>query len=56
MIATAVDEFGGLDILHNNAAATQREVMFNDLAIVDIDAQLFMKVLRVNVLGYALGA
>jgi NAD(P)-dependent dehydrogenase (short-subunit alcohol dehydrogenase family) len=56
MIAAAVDEFGGLDILHNNAAATQPEVLFNDLAIVDIDAELFMTVLRVNVVGYALGA
>jgi NAD(P)-dependent dehydrogenase (short-subunit alcohol dehydrogenase family) len=56
MIAAAVDEFGGLDILHNNAAATQREVMFNDRTIEDIDAELFMTVLRVNVVGYALGA
>jgi NAD(P)-dependent dehydrogenase (short-subunit alcohol dehydrogenase family) len=56
MIAAAVDEFGGLDILHNNAAATQPEVMFNDRAIVDIDAELFMTVLRVNLVGYALGA
>lgn len=56
MIAAAVDEFGGLDILHNNAAATHREVMLNDLAVVDIDAELLMTVLRVNVVGYALGA
>lgn len=56
MIAAAVSEFGGLDILHNNAAATQPEVMFNDRSIVDADAEIFMTVLRVNVVGYLLGA
>jgi NAD(P)-dependent dehydrogenase (short-subunit alcohol dehydrogenase family) len=54
MIATAAEAFGGLDILHNNAAATSPDIVRRDTDVVDIDAELFMTILRVNVLGYAL--
>jgi NAD(P)-dependent dehydrogenase (short-subunit alcohol dehydrogenase family) len=56
MIEVAVSTFGGLDILHNNAAATSPDVVLRDTDVVDIDADLFMHIMRINVLGYALGA
>jgi NAD(P)-dependent dehydrogenase (short-subunit alcohol dehydrogenase family) len=56
MVATAVREFGGLDILHSNAALQSPEVMARDLAITDIDADLWDRVMRVNLRGYVLGA
>ena len=56
MIGAAVDEFGGIDVLHSNAAAVQSEVLTQDTNIVDLDAELFMVVLRTNVVGCALGA
>lgn len=56
MVATAVREFGGLDILHNNAALVSPEVMGRDLAITDIDAEMWDRVFRVNLRGYVLGA
>lgn len=56
MVETAVREFGGLDILHNNAALLNPEVMSRDMAITDIDADVWDRVFRVNMLGVALGA
>ncbi|MGX2992782.1 glucose 1-dehydrogenase [Streptomyces sp. JNUCC 64] len=56
MTDTAVDAFGGLDILHNNAALLSPDVLGRDRQITDIDGELFARVLRVNVLGYTLAA
>jgi NAD(P)-dependent dehydrogenase (short-subunit alcohol dehydrogenase family) len=56
MVQIAVREFGGLDILYNNAALLAPEVMARDAAITDIDADLLARVLRVNVSGSLLGA
>lgn len=56
MVATAVRKFGGLDILHNNAALVSPEAMGRDAAITDIDAEIWDRVLRVNLRGYVLGA
>ena len=56
MVDTAVREFGGLDILHNNAALTGAEAGSHDMAIIDLDAEVFARVLRVNLAGYALAA
>jgi NAD(P)-dependent dehydrogenase (short-subunit alcohol dehydrogenase family) len=56
MVGAALDEFGGLDVLHNNAAAVQSEVLTHDTSIVDLDPELFMLTLRINVVGCALGA
>jgi NAD(P)-dependent dehydrogenase (short-subunit alcohol dehydrogenase family) len=56
MIGAAVNEFGGLDFLHNNAALLSPEVISRDLAIVDFDGELFAEVLQVNVTGYLLSA
>jgi NAD(P)-dependent dehydrogenase (short-subunit alcohol dehydrogenase family) len=56
MVAAAVAEYGGLDVLHNNAAAVQSDVLTHDTNIVDLDPELFMLTLRTNVVGCALGA
>jgi NAD(P)-dependent dehydrogenase (short-subunit alcohol dehydrogenase family) len=56
MVAAAVEEFGRLDILHNNAAATSVDVIGRDLGWTEFDPALFERVLRVNLVGYALGA
>jgi NAD(P)-dependent dehydrogenase (short-subunit alcohol dehydrogenase family) len=56
MVATAVREFGGLDILHSNAALQAPDVMARDTAITDIDPELWDRVMRVNLRGYVLGA
>src|ERR671918_482155 len=55
-VELAVSEFGRVDILHNNAALTAPDVQAQDRAITDIDADLFARVLRVNVIGYTMGA
>ena len=56
MVEAAVREFGGLDILHNNAAATSPDVVGRDGAIVDLDPEVLYTTLRVNAGAYALGA
>jgi NAD(P)-dependent dehydrogenase (short-subunit alcohol dehydrogenase family) len=55
MIATAVDEFGRLDILHNNAALTSPEVMSADGRVTDIDVDVWDAVLETNLRGCWLG-
>lgn len=56
MIDAAVSEFGGLDALHNNAALVDPAVLEGDVSILDLDPALYERVLRVNLVGYALGA
>jgi NAD(P)-dependent dehydrogenase (short-subunit alcohol dehydrogenase family) len=56
LVVTAVSTFGGVDILHNNAALLSADVIARDTQITDIDAALFERVLRVNVIGYTLAA
>jgi NAD(P)-dependent dehydrogenase (short-subunit alcohol dehydrogenase family) len=51
MVRAACAEFGGIDILHNNAALISPTVMARDTQITEIDADLFSDVLRVNVIG-----
>jgi NAD(P)-dependent dehydrogenase (short-subunit alcohol dehydrogenase family) len=55
MIETATEEWGRLDILHNNAAATSSRVMSADTTIVDVDPALWDEVMAVNLRGYFLG-
>lgn len=54
-VATTVEAFGGLDILHNNAALTTPEVMGGDTNAVDIDLDLWDRVMAVNLRGYLAG-
>jgi NAD(P)-dependent dehydrogenase (short-subunit alcohol dehydrogenase family) len=56
MVAAAVEAFGRLDILHNNAALTSIDVIGRDVGWAELDPSLFERVLRVNLIGYALGA
>jgi NAD(P)-dependent dehydrogenase (short-subunit alcohol dehydrogenase family) len=55
MIETATAEWGRLDILHNNAAATSSRVMSADTTVVDIDVAIWDEVLAVDLRGYFLG-
>ena len=56
MVDSAINAFGGLDILYNNAALVSRDVLRRDLGLIDMDADLFERILRVNTIGPALGA
>jgi NAD(P)-dependent dehydrogenase (short-subunit alcohol dehydrogenase family) len=51
----AIDEFGGLDIVHNNAADTSHATQSSDGPIAEADVEFFEHNFRVNVLGVVLG-
>lgn len=51
-VSAAASAFGGLDILHNNAALQTPEVMGSDGFIAEADLSLWQKVLSVNLVGY----
>jgi NAD(P)-dependent dehydrogenase (short-subunit alcohol dehydrogenase family) len=53
MIAATVDAFGGLDILHNNAAALDQNRLDQDIATMDLAT--WDRVLDVNLTGPMLG-
>ncbi|MGB0620353.1 MAG: SDR family NAD(P)-dependent oxidoreductase [Myxococcota bacterium] len=55
MVAFAVDHFGGLDILHNNAADSDPTLMARDLAVGEMDAEVWDRTMRVNLRGPMLG-
>jgi NAD(P)-dependent dehydrogenase (short-subunit alcohol dehydrogenase family) len=55
MIAATVAEFGGLDILHNNAADVSQATYFRDMGVVDMDLELWNHVMSVNLGGVMLG-
>jgi NAD(P)-dependent dehydrogenase (short-subunit alcohol dehydrogenase family) len=48
LIAATVDTFGGVDIVHNNAAASNPEVMGRDLDILTMDAAVWDAAFAVN--------
>jgi NAD(P)-dependent dehydrogenase (short-subunit alcohol dehydrogenase family) len=51
---TAVRAFGGIDILHNNAAITSVDFMMRDGMIHELDVELWDQTMAVNVRGYML--
>jgi enoyl-[acyl-carrier-protein] reductase (NADH) len=51
-----VKEFGGIDILHNNAAITSVEFLMRDGRVGDLDVALWDQTMAVNVRGYMLCA
>lgn len=51
MVETAVSAFGGLDILHNNAAASGPDFILKDIDILTMDTALWDKTMAVNVRG-----
>lgn len=55
MVAAAVNEYGGLDILHNNAAAVDVETIGMDLEITELDVAIWDRTLAVNLRGPMLG-
>ena len=55
MVAAAVRRFGGLDILHNNAAASGADLLGRDLDIVDLEVEVWDRTLQVNLRGPMLG-
>lgn len=55
MVSAAVDVFGGLDILHNNAAASDPELMGRDLDLAEMDIDVWDRVMAVNLRGPMLG-
>ncbi|MCU1458398.1 MAG: oxidoreductase [Actinomycetia bacterium] len=54
-VAFAVKTYGGLDVLHNNAAAFGADVIMQDFNVVDIDLAVWEKTLAVNLTGALLG-
>lgn len=55
MVDAAVDRFGGLDILHNNAAMTDPAKHPFDTTPVDIPIEIWDEIIDVNLRGYLLG-
>ena len=55
MIDAAVREFGGLDILHNNAADSDPALMAADGPIVDLTTEVWDRNMRINLRGPMLG-
>jgi NAD(P)-dependent dehydrogenase (short-subunit alcohol dehydrogenase family) len=55
MINAAVDSFGGLDILHNNAAALGADVFPYDNGITEMDVNVWDRTMAVNLRGVMLG-
>lgn len=55
MVEVAVSTFGGLDILHNNAADSDPALMSRDLAVAEMDIEVWDRSMRVNLRGPMLG-
>jgi NAD(P)-dependent dehydrogenase (short-subunit alcohol dehydrogenase family) len=55
LIAQTVAHFGGLDVLHNNAAITTPEIQKYDTTAVDIPLDVWKRILDVNLTGYLVG-
>ena len=56
LISRAVAEFGGLDVLHANAADLSPENIGRDSAAVDIQLEVFDRTIHVNARGHLLCA
>lgn len=54
-ITAVVKSFGGLDILHNNAALMDPAVLSQDMDIASMDANIWDRTMEVNVRGPMLG-
>jgi NAD(P)-dependent dehydrogenase (short-subunit alcohol dehydrogenase family) len=55
MVAAAVERFGGLDILHNNAAAVDTALMSRDGEITAMEVEVWERTFAVNLRGPMLG-
>jgi NAD(P)-dependent dehydrogenase (short-subunit alcohol dehydrogenase family) len=55
MIEDTLERFGGLDILHNNAAASDMATGSRDGALVDLEVEVWDRAMAVNLRGPMLG-
>ena len=55
MIEAAEKAFGGLDVLHNNAAATEPALLGGDLELTAMDVAVWDRTLAINLRGPMLG-
>jgi NAD(P)-dependent dehydrogenase (short-subunit alcohol dehydrogenase family) len=55
MVAEACDRYGGLDVLHNNAAALGPDVLGQDTDVASMSVELWDRTLAVNLRGVMLG-
>jgi NAD(P)-dependent dehydrogenase (short-subunit alcohol dehydrogenase family) len=55
LVHTAVEHFGALHILHNNAALTSAAFISKDTTAIDIDLDVWDRAMSVNARGYLLG-
>jgi NAD(P)-dependent dehydrogenase (short-subunit alcohol dehydrogenase family) len=55
MVATVMDEFGRIDVLHNNAALVDPEVFPRDATVTNMDVEIWDLVMAVNLRGPMLG-
>jgi NAD(P)-dependent dehydrogenase (short-subunit alcohol dehydrogenase family) len=51
MVRTAIDSFGRIDVLHNNAADTRPEILGEDGDVVSMTQELWDQTIAVNVRG-----
>mgnify|MGYP003700340233 CR=1 FL=1 len=54
-IDTCVDHFGKIDVLFNNAALTDNDVLHADTNAMEIPVEVWNRTLQVNATGYLLG-
>jgi NAD(P)-dependent dehydrogenase (short-subunit alcohol dehydrogenase family) len=54
LCAVAVDEFGGLDLMHANAADLSEAAILNDTDALDVDLAVFDRTIAVNLRGHLL--
>ena len=55
-LQAVVERFGGIDVLHNNAAITSVDFMMRDGMLHELDVDLWDQTMAVNVRGYMLCA
>lgn len=56
LIDSAVTQFGGLNILHNNVAVTSPALQSQDTTVVDIPLEIWNLTMTVNVTSFLLGS
>jgi NAD(P)-dependent dehydrogenase (short-subunit alcohol dehydrogenase family) len=54
LMAAAVDEFGGVDLLHANAADMTEAAILSDTDAIDVDLAVFDRTIAVNLRGFLL--
>lgn len=51
MVDTTVSEYGGLDVLYNNALFVNTDFAMRDMDLLEFDAEVFSATMHVNVVG-----